>query len=261
VSSELWPFPCTSLSHGPLEISAGENLMRPFSHFLSSAAFLWLSAAPLFAQSPVEEIGPLPLHLDPEQWALLETLQPAIPDFLVLPEGTPVSLELLTLVTTRTAKRKDPVKFQVVSDVSVEGLTVIPRGSIAWGTVTIAKKPGRFSRDGKLQIAFNSVTLLNGQTIAIRKPLPPRPPAGEWLRGPDSLQAPLLAVVGVGVLAVAPPEDREAFFGSILAEIIAKGHHTELFPGTHVEAVISEVAHLNREEFDNLQPVATGQVP
>jgi hypothetical protein len=261
VRSELWPFPCISISHGPLEISAEENFMRCFRHFLASAAFLWLSAAPLFAQSPVEEIGPIPLHLDPEQWALLETLKPAITEFLVLPEGTPVSLEFLTLVTTRTAKRGDRVKFQVVSDVSVEGLTIIPKGSVVWGTVTLAKKPGRFSRDGKLQIALNSVTLLNGQTIAIRKRPPPRPPAGGWLSGPDSLQAPLLAVVGVGIFAVAPPEDRDAFFGSILAEIIARGHHTELPPGTRVEALISQFADLNREEFGKLQPVARGQVP
>jgi hypothetical protein len=74
--------------------------MRCFRHFLSSAAFLWLSASPLFAQSSVEEIGPLPLHLDPQQWALLETLHPATTEFLALPEGTRVFLEFLTLVTT-----------------------------------------------------------------------------------------------------------------------------------------------------------------
>jgi len=234
--------------------------MPCFRHFLASAAFLWLSAAPLFAQSPVEEIGPLPLHLDPEQWALRETLKPAITEFLVLPEGTPVSLKFLTLVSTRTAKPKDRVRFQVVSGVSVEGLTVIPKGSVAWGTVTLAKKPGRFSRDGKLQIALDLVTLLNGQMIAIRKPPPPRPPAGGWLRGPDSLQAPLLTVVGAGILAFSP-EDRKVFFGSVLEEVFAKGHHTELSPGTPVEALISQAANLNREEFAKLQPVATGQLP
>jgi hypothetical protein len=235
--------------------------MRCFRRLLSSAAFLWLSAAPLLTQSLVEEIGPLPLHLGPEQGALLQTLQPAMTESLVLPEGTPASLELLTLVTTRTAKRNDRVKFQVVSDVSVEGLTVIPKGSIAWGTVTLAKKPGRFERDGKLQIELNSVTLLNGQTIAIRKRLPPRALAGGWgLRG-DALQGPLLIPVAAAIFAVSPREDQETILGSLLEGIFAKGHHTELPPGTRVEALISQAANLYREEFGKLQPLATGQVP
>jgi hypothetical protein len=235
--------------------------MRCFRRFLSSATFLWLGAAPLFAQSPVEEIGPLPLHLDPEQWALRETLNPPITQFLVLPEGIRVSLELQTLVTTRTAKRNDRVKFQVVSDVSVEGLTVIPKGSEAWGTVMLAKKPGRFERDGKLQIQLNSVTLLNGQTIAIRKPPPPRTQGGGWgLRG-DALQGPLLLPVAAAIFAASPREDQETILGSVLEGVFAKGHHTELPPGTPVEALISQVANLNREEFAKLQPLATGQAP
>ena len=235
--------------------------MPCFRHFLSSAAFLWLCAAPLFAQSPVEEIGPLPLHLEPEEWALLATLQPGITELLVLPEGTPVSLEFLTLVTTRTAKRNDRVKFQVVSDVSLEGLTVIPKGSVAWGTVTLARKPGRFERDGKLQIALNTVTLLNGQTIAIRRRPPARTQGGGWdLRG-DGLQGPLLIPVAAAIFAVSPREDQETILGSLLEGIIAKGHHTELHPGTRVEALISPAANLNREEFAKLQPLAPGQVP
>jgi hypothetical protein len=253
VHSELWSFPCISLSHGSLEISAEENLMRCFRHFRASAAFLWLSAAPLLAQSPADEIGPLPLHLDPEQWALLKALQPAMTEFLILTEGTPVTLEILTLVTTRTAKRKDLVKFQVVSDVLVEGLTVIPKGSVAWGTVTLAKKPGRFERDGKLQIALNSVTLLNGQTIAIRKRPPARTQGGGWdLRG-DALQGPLLVPVAAAIFAVSPREDQETILGSLLEAVFAKGNHTELPPGTRVEALIAQDVNLNREEFGKLQ--------
>jgi len=215
----------------------------------------------VFAQSPVEEIAPLPIDLAPGQWALLQTLNPAITKFLVLPEGTPVFLESLTLVTTRAAKRNDRVKFQVVADVSVDGLTVIPKGSVAWGTVTLAKKPGRFERDGKLQIALTSVILLNGQTTAIRKLPPPRTLAGGWsLRG-DGLQGPLLIPVAAAIFAFSPREDQETVFGSLLEGIFAKGRHTELSPGTPVEALISQVANLNRDEFSKLRPLAAGQVP
>jgi hypothetical protein len=99
---------------------------------LLSVACIWLSAGSLFAQSPGEEIGPLPFQLGPGHWALLEMLKPQLTEVLILPQGTPVSLEFLTFLTTRTAKHNERVEFRVVSDVSVQGLTVIPKDSVAW---------------------------------------------------------------------------------------------------------------------------------
>jgi len=237
--------------------------MRCLRLILLSAACLWLGTGPLFAQSPGEEIGPLPFQLGPGQWALLETLKPQITEFLILPQGKPVSLESLTLVTSHTAKRNDRVGFRVVSDVLVEGLTVIPKGSVAWGTVTHAKKPGYFERDGKLQIAVAAVALLNGQMIAIRN----RPPArtrtiNKTLRSPDSQQGPLLVPVGLAILWFSRDDPQtQAAVGSILKDVFTKGHHAELLPGTPVVAEVSQDLVLNREEFGKLQPPPSGQIP
>ena len=215
---------------------------------------LWLSGVSIFAQSPGEDIEPLPFQIDSRLWMPLGLSRTAMPDSLVLPEGTPVYLKFLALVTTLTARRNDRVKFEVVSDVLVEGLTVIQSGSDAWGTVVFAKKPGHFSRDGRLHIALESVTLLNGQTIAIRNRASSPTRADKWtIHSTDSLQAPLLVPVGAAVLAFSSPEDRQAFAESVVEGILAKGRHIEMLPGTRMEAVISQNVNLNRDEFSKLQ--------
>lgn len=234
--------------------------MRSFGLGLLLAACLLLMAVPLAAQSADEEVGQLPLN--PRPYVRFDTFDPAIASSCVLPEGTQVPLEFVTYVSTRTAKRNDRVRFRVVSDVSVDGLTVIPKGSEAWGTVTRTKEPRHFSRNGKLQIVLQSVMLLNGQTIAIRVPVPARTQTGKWdLRDPDSLQAPLLALLAPAMLAIMPPEDRQAVLGSALEGIIAKGSHDERPPGTRIEAVTSNAVELNREEFNKLQSATSGQEP
>lgn len=229
---------------------------RRLSFLVSSllTLLLWLSAVPLLAQSPCEDLESLPFQVGSKQWAPLGISKTTIPDSFVLPEGTPVPLEFLTLVTTRTARRSDRVQFQVVSDVLVEGLTVIPSGSLAWGTVVLAKKPGHFSRDGKLYVALETLTLLNRQTIAIRNRLGASTRADKWsINSTDSLQAPLLVPAAVAILALSSREDRDAFAESVVEGIFTKGHHIEMLPGTRIEAVISQRVNLNRDEFKNLQ--------
>ncbi|HEY6266337.1 MAG TPA: hypothetical protein VIW93_16180 [Candidatus Acidoferrum sp.] len=149
-----------------------------------------------------------------------------------------------------------------MSDVLVEGLTVIPKGAVAWATVTQTKKPGRFERDGKLQIALAAVTLLNSQTIAIRN-RPAQTPANKWtLRSPDSLQGPLLIPIGLAIAWFSRDDpETQAAVGSILKDVFTKGHHAELLPGTPVEAEVSQDLNLNREEFSKLQLLPSGQIP
>ena len=231
--------------------------MRSFRQILLSAICLLLAAGPLFAQSADEGLGQLPLNMGP--FVCSDTFEPVIAPSFVLPEGTQVSLEFATYISTRTAKRSDRVRFRVVSDVSVEGMTVISKGAEAWGTVTLAKKPGHFSRDGKLQIALQSAILLNGQTIAIRVPAPARTQTGKWdLREPDSLQVPLLGLLAPVLFVAAPREDQRKLVGWALGGMIAKGDHDVRVPGMRIEAEISHATELNRLEFNKLQAAARG---
>ncbi|MBZ5667006.1 MAG: PEGA domain-containing protein [Acidobacteriia bacterium] len=58
--------------------------------------------------------------------------------------------------------------FEVLQDISVNGTLVIPKGGVAFGTVTEAQPKRRMARGGKLEINVDYVKLLNGDKAALR---------------------------------------------------------------------------------------------
>ena len=87
---------------------------------------------------------------------------------LVLEEGTPVKLRISQTVSSADARVDDKVEFEVLEDVKVGEILVIPKGGIAWGTVTEAQPKKRMARGGKLEIVMDSVRLVDGQKAALR---------------------------------------------------------------------------------------------
>ena len=71
-------------------------------------------------------------------------------------------------ISSATAKVGDEVDFQVVDSVSVDGVVVIRKGSLALATVTEAQKKRRMGRAGKLHINIDSVRLADGQKAMLR---------------------------------------------------------------------------------------------
>lgn len=85
-----------------------------------------------------------------------------------LEDGTPVKLRLTRTISSATAQVGDRVDFEVLDAISVNGIVVIPKGSIAWGTVTAAHKKRRMGRGGKLNVNIDSVRLADGEKDALR---------------------------------------------------------------------------------------------
>ena len=57
----------------------------------------------------------------------------------VLEDGTPVKLRISQTVSSADAHVDDRVEFEVLEEVRVADVVVIPKGGIAWGTVTEAQ--------------------------------------------------------------------------------------------------------------------------
>lgn len=87
---------------------------------------------------------------------------------LRLEDGTPVKLRLSHSVSSATAQENDRVDFEVLEEVKVGSLLVIPKGSVAWGTVTEAQAKRRMGRGGKLDVNIDSVRLADGDKAALR---------------------------------------------------------------------------------------------
>jgi hypothetical protein len=86
----------------------------------------------------------------------------------VLEDGTPIKLRLSQTVSSADAHVNDRVEFEVLEDVMVGDVVVIPKGASALGTVTEAVPKRRMARGGKLEIVMDSVRLVDGQKAALR---------------------------------------------------------------------------------------------
>jgi PEGA domain-containing protein len=85
-----------------------------------------------------------------------------------LEDGTPVKLRISQTVSSGDAHLNDRVEFEVLEDIRVADTLIIPKGGIAWGTVTEAQPKRRMARGGKLEIVMDSVRLADGEKAALR---------------------------------------------------------------------------------------------
>jgi hypothetical protein len=90
------------------------------------------------------------------------------PKGFLLEDGTPVHLVLSENLSSADAVTGQTVEFEVVDDVIVNGLLVIPRGATAWATVTDAEHKRRMGRAGKLDINIDKVRLADGEKAMLR---------------------------------------------------------------------------------------------
>src|SRR5271154_1482268 len=124
-------------------------MKKPLSVILSAA----IVATPVFAQQPttnVQQVQPSPQS-------------PAAPgQKFILEDGTPIKLVLCQNVSSADATVGQTVSFEVVEDVLVDGIIVVPKGSTAWATVTAAEHKKTLGRAGKLDMNIDKVRLADG---------------------------------------------------------------------------------------------------
>ncbi|MBI2678167.1 MAG: PEGA domain-containing protein [Candidatus Koribacter versatilis] len=86
----------------------------------------------------------------------------------VLEDGTPVKLRTGRTISSAEARVGDTLDFEVLEEVRVGDVVVIPQGGIAWATVTEAEHKKRMGRGGKLNMNVDAVKLMNGQRAPLR---------------------------------------------------------------------------------------------
>ena len=86
----------------------------------------------------------------------------------VLSEDTPIRLRLMQTISSGTAKLNDKVDFEVIEDIKIGNITVIPQGGTAIATVTEARTKKSFGRSGKLNVNIDYVRLGNGDKVGLR---------------------------------------------------------------------------------------------
>jgi hypothetical protein len=105
---------------------------------------------------------------DAQQAAPQQAATASTSNKFVLDDGTPIKLRLDRTLSSADAKTGDNIDFEVLEEVKVNDVVVIPKGNIAIGTVTAAEHKKRMARGGKLDIEIDYVKLGDGEKAAIR---------------------------------------------------------------------------------------------
>ena len=117
--------------------------------FLSLTVSLALAAMPAFAAQSAGNPQDTPSQ------------SPAAAKF-VLEDGTPIKLVLGETISSADTTVGQLVNFEVVEDILVDGVVVVPKGGTAWATVTVAEPKKRMGRGGKLDLNIDKVRLADG---------------------------------------------------------------------------------------------------
>jgi len=156
-----------------------------------------------------------------------------------LEDGTPVKLRTSRTVSSADAHTGDTVDFEVLEDVLVMDVLVVPKGSIAWGTVTDAQPKRRMARGGKLDVNIDSVRLADGEKVPLR--------AVKDVKGGGHTGAMTGAMVGTAIV----------FFPAAPLFLFMHGKDITIPKGTDITAYINGDTRLEEAKFRGGKPDAT----
>jgi hypothetical protein len=156
----------------------------------------------------------------------------------VLEDGTPVKLRINRNVSSADAHVGDTVDFEVLEDISVNGTLVIPKGGLAFATVTEAQAKRRMARGGKLDINIDYVKLVSSDKAALR--------AVKDMKGGGHTGAMVGGMVATSIV----------FFPAAPFFLFMHGKDISIPKGTEITAYINGDMKLDIAKF---QPNAPGQ--
>jgi hypothetical protein len=196
------------------------------------------------------------------------------PPMIEVPGGTHIPLVLHNAISTRSARPGDPVYFETLFPVMIDGHVVIPAGSYISGEVTDAKRAGRVKGRAELGIKLTTMILPNSYMVNLNAiPSSAGSGGGETVNNEgkvvgDSDKASDAGTVikstgvGAGIGGIAGGA-RGAGIGAGIgaaaglgAVLLSRGPDAELPRGSTIEAVIDRSIFL---EADKVQFTAPGQ--
>jgi hypothetical protein len=157
----------------------------------------------------------------------------------VLQDGTPLRLRTGRTISSGDAHVGDTLDFEVLEAVSVDSVLVVPKGGIAFATVTEAQAKRRMARGGKLDINIDSVRLVTGEKAALR--------AVKDGNGGGHTGAMVGGMVATSLI----------FFPAAPFFLFMHGKDITIPKGTELTAYVSGDMKLDRAKFDTAQSEPT----
>jgi hypothetical protein len=198
--------------------------MRVACSILLSALMVF----PSFGQStgqPTQQTKDQPPSQKPETVSLKQPLAFGLED------GTPIRLRLTRNLSSADATTGDRVDFEVLEDVKVKDVIVVPRGGLGLATITEAQHKRRMARGGKLNVNIDDVRLADGEKAPLR--------AVKETQGGGHTGAMTGAIIGTAIV----------FFPAAPLFLFMHGKDTTIPKGTEITAYINGDIPLDPKRF------------
>src|SRR5712672_2630399 len=140
--------------------------MRLVCSFALSTSLLFSNFADI-QQAPQATQG-VQENKDKQPPPKIETASLKQPLAFGLEDGTPIKLRLTRNISSADATTGDRVDFEVLEDIKVKDVIVVPRGGLALATITEAQHKRRMARGGKLDVNIDDVRLIDGEKAPLR---------------------------------------------------------------------------------------------
>jgi type IV secretion system protein VirB10 len=197
-------------------------------------------------------------------------------------------------ISTRSAKIGDPVYFETLFPVMVDGRVAIPAGSYVSGEVTESARPGRVKGRGELMIKLNTLILPNAYMVNLNAS--PKDAStggnesvddegkikGDSDKASDAGTIAKTTVAGAGIGSIATRSGQGAAIGAgvgaavgLVTVLLTRGPEAEMPRGTTVNVSLNRPIFLDadKDQFTspgqastlagpgNREPVRTKNIP
>jgi type IV secretion system protein VirB10 len=233
----------------------------------AAAAPAPVPASQATAQKPQDGSGGAPASGTPDAPAVASAAK------IMVPAGTHIPLVLHNAVSTRSARPGDPVYFETLFPVMIDGKVVIPAGSYVSGEVTESKRPGRVKGRGELMIKLTTMILPNAYMVNLNA-VPSNAQTGgnettdsegkiigDSEKGHDIGTIAKTTAAGAGIGGLATQSGRGVGIGAaagaaagLAAVLLTRGPDAEMPRGSTVEAVIDRSLYLDADKVQFTGP-------
>jgi type IV secretion system protein VirB10 len=198
---------------------------------------------------------------------------PATKVFVRVPSGTHLPLVLHNAISTKSTRPGDPVYFETLFPIMIDGHVVIPAGSYVSGEVTETKRPGRVKGRAELMIKLKEMILPNGYMVNLNAvPSNAGTGGGETTNSEgqivgDSDKASDIGTIakttaaGAGIGSIATRSVKGAGIGAgvgaavgLMTVLLTRGPEAEMPRGTTVEAVLDRPVFLDADKVQFTSP-------
>jgi hypothetical protein len=169
-----------------------------------------------------------PASQSPNQTAAIQSGPPQ-PHTLL--DGTPVKLRLSQTLSSADAKVGQEIPFEVVEEIKVDDVVVLPKGATAIGTVTECNPKKSMGRAGKLNLNITYARLADQEKVALR--------ATQDNKGGGHVGAMTGAMVATAIV----------FFPAAPLFLFIHGKDITIPQGTQITAFVEGDMHLNMANF------------